>query len=67
MTYLCLDMSRRRARLEIAILLREWRRYGIRGVTVDKQRSIVYARVASRNCMWLVDLCDLRLGRTMIY
>ena len=30
--YLCLQMSRRRARQEVAILLREWRKWGIRDV-----------------------------------
>uniref|UniRef100_A0A8H7NJL2 non-specific serine/threonine protein kinase n=1 Tax=Bionectria ochroleuca TaxID=29856 RepID=A0A8H7NJL2_BIOOC len=43
--YLCMAISRRRARQEVAILLREWRKYGIRGIQVDKQRNIVFARV----------------------
>lgn len=48
--HICMMMSRKRARLEVAILLREWRKYGIRGVTIDKQRNIVFARVAPKNC-----------------
>ncbi|KAL1883403.1 hypothetical protein VTK73DRAFT_8970 [Phialemonium thermophilum] len=47
--YLCLTMSRRRARQEIAILLREWRKYGIKDVEVDKRRNLVFARVGPKN------------------
>ncbi|CAJ2504239.1 Uu.00g116330.m01.CDS01 [Anthostomella pinea] len=47
--YLCFSISRRRARQEIAILLKEWRKYGIREVQVDKERNIVFARVAKKN------------------
>lgn len=49
-SHICMVMSRKRARQEVAMLLREWRKYGIRGVTIDKQRNIVFARVAARNC-----------------
>lgn len=49
-SYLCMTISRRRARQEVAILLREWRQYGIRGIQVDKQRNIVFARVGAKNC-----------------
>ncbi len=48
--YICFSISRRRARQEIAILLREWRKYGIRDVQVDKERNIVFARVGKNNC-----------------
>ena len=51
-SYICMTMSRKRARQEVAILLREWRKYGIRGVQVDKQRNIVFARVGPRNCKY---------------
>jgi serine/threonine-protein kinase HSL1, negative regulator of Swe1 kinase len=50
MRYLCFAMPKRRARQEIAILLREWRRHGIREVEVDKDRNIVFARVGPKNC-----------------
>ncbi|KAI3396323.1 hypothetical protein diail_12289 [Diaporthe ilicicola] len=49
MRYLCLQISRRRARQEVAILLREWRKWGIRDVEVDKERNIVFARVGKKN------------------
>ncbi|KAI0975822.1 hypothetical protein F4678DRAFT_418654 [Xylaria arbuscula] len=48
--YLCFSISRRRARQEIVILLKEWRKYGIRDVEVDKERNIVFARVGESNC-----------------
>lgn len=49
-SYICMTLSRRRARQEVAILLREWRRYGIRGIQVDKQRNLVFARLGAKNC-----------------
>ena len=48
--YLCLTIPKRRARQEIAILLREWRRFGIRDVEVDKERNVIFARVGAKNC-----------------
>lgn len=49
-SHLCMEISRKRARQEVAILLREWRRYGIKGIQVDKQRNIVFARLGPQNC-----------------
>lgn len=49
-THLCMAISRRRARQEIVILLREWKKYGIKGTQVDKQRNIIFSRVGSKNC-----------------
>jgi hypothetical protein len=49
-SYLCMTISRKRARQEVAILLREWKKYGIRGIQVDKQRNTVFARVGAKNC-----------------
>lgn len=57
--YLCMSISRRRARQEVTILLREWRRYGIRGIQVDKQRNIIFARVGAKNCEFAPDLADI--------
>jgi serine/threonine-protein kinase HSL1, negative regulator of Swe1 kinase len=48
--HLCFSISRRRARQEMVILLKEWRKYGIRDVQVDKERNIVFARVGEKNC-----------------
>ena len=49
MRHLCFSMPRRRARQEVAILLREWRQFGIKDVEVDKERNIIFARVGSNN------------------
>ena len=50
MRHLCFNLTKRRARQEVAILLREWRKYGIKDVEVDKQRNIIFARVGVDNC-----------------
>lgn len=46
---MCFRVSRRRARRELIKLLKEWRKYGIRDLQVDKTRSVVFARVGDRN------------------
>jgi hypothetical protein len=50
MRHLCFNILKRRARQEVAILLREWRQYGIKDVEVDKERNIIFARVGGKNC-----------------
>lgn len=50
-SYLCMTLSSKRARQEVVILLREWRRYGMRSIQVDKQRNIVFGRLGAKNCM----------------
>jgi len=47
--YLCFGIQRRRARQEMAILLRTWRKYGIKDVEVDKERNVIFGRVGARN------------------
>ncbi|KAF4449316.1 hypothetical protein F53441_7388 [Fusarium austroafricanum] len=54
--HICMTISRRRARQEVTILLREWRKYGIRDIQVDKQRNIVFARVADKNFLNLKEV-----------
>ncbi|TWU77064.1 hypothetical protein ED733_007968 [Metarhizium rileyi] len=51
--YLYMTLPSKRARQEIAILLREWRLYGIRGIQVDKQRNVVFARLGAKNHLGL--------------
>ncbi|TEA11049.1 putative serine/threonine-protein kinase HSL1 [Colletotrichum sidae] len=48
-SYVCLPISRKRARQEMTILLKDWRRYGMRDIQVDKERNIVFARVGAKN------------------
>jgi len=50
MRYMCFTLSKRRARQELVLLLREWRKYGMKSVDVDKERNIIWAHVGPRNC-----------------
>ena len=52
---ICFSVSNRRARQEVVTILKEWKRYGIRDLQVDKKRNIVFGKVAAKNCMLLVD------------
>ncbi|KAL2269485.1 hypothetical protein VTJ83DRAFT_1669 [Remersonia thermophila] len=54
--YLCFAMPKRRARQELAILLREWRKYGMRDVEVDKERNTMFAKVGARNYLNLKEV-----------
>ncbi|PSR93838.1 hypothetical protein BD289DRAFT_451656 [Coniella lustricola] len=56
MRYLCLQMSCRRARQEVTILLREWRKWGMRDIQVDKDRNIVFARVSKKNFLQIKEV-----------
>ena len=61
--HICFSISKRRARQEVAILLREWRQYGMKDIQVDKERNIVFARVSRKNCKFrLTKHTTLRTG-----
>lgn len=47
---LCFQVSKVRARKEVAGLFREWRKYGIRDIVVEKDAGRIWARVAEKNC-----------------
>ncbi|KAI9817521.1 MAG: hypothetical protein M1827_001131 [Pycnora praestabilis] len=49
MKLLCFSVGKRRARREIAAILRDWKRYGMRDVSVDKDRNVVFGRVDQMN------------------
>lgn len=49
-TSFCFQTSRVRARKEITAMLREWRKYGMKDVVVDKAAGRIWARVAVKNC-----------------
>lgn len=51
--YICFSVSKMRARQELVTILKEWKRYGIRDVQVDKNRNIVFGRVAAKNCKYI--------------
>ncbi len=50
--YLCFAVSQRRARKEIVIVFRDWKKYGMRDIQIDKRRNVVFARVGEKNCKW---------------
>lgn len=51
--HLCFAISRKRARQEVTLILRQWRKYGVRDIQVDRERNIIFARVGSKNCEFL--------------
>lgn len=46
----CFQIGRGRVRQELVRLLREWKKYGVRDVSFDRQTNIVAARVDKVNC-----------------
>ena len=49
---MCFQVSKARARKEVAGVFREWRKYGMRDIVVDKMAGRICARVDVKNCMW---------------
>ncbi|KAI4183331.1 MAG: hypothetical protein LQ346_006368 [Caloplaca aetnensis] len=50
-TVIPFQVSRIRARKEVVAVLREWRRYGMRDIVVDKEKGRVWARVGVKNSL----------------
>lgn len=50
-TVLAFQVNRIRARKEIVLVLREWRKYGMRDIVVDKAAGRVWARVGVKNSL----------------
>lgn len=48
---MCFQVSKVRARKEVAGVFREWRKYGMRDIVVDKAAGRIWARVDVKNCM----------------
>ena len=48
---MCFQVSKVRARKEVAGVFREWRRFGMRDIVVDKTAGKIWARVDVKNCM----------------
>ncbi|KZF20931.1 Pkinase-domain-containing protein [Xylona heveae TC161] len=46
---MCFATTKTKARREVATVLRGWRKYGLRDVAVDAQRSLVFGRVDQNN------------------
>ncbi|KAG5940226.1 hypothetical protein E4U59_002583 [Claviceps monticola] len=55
-SYICLNLSRKRARQEVVLLFREWRRYGLKNIHVDKQRNIVFGGLGAKNYLNLKEV-----------
>lgn len=51
-SYLCFNLTKRRARQEVALLLKDWRQFGIKDVVVNKPRNLVFGKVAEINCKY---------------
>ena len=49
-TVVCFHVSKVRARKEVAAVFREWRKYGMRDIVVDKAAARIWARVDVKNC-----------------
>lgn len=49
---ICFQVTKPRARKEIACIFREWRLYGMRDVVVSKEASMIWARVDVKNCVF---------------
>ncbi len=47
---MCFQVGKVRARREIAALFREWRKYGMRDIVIDKVAGRIWARVDAKNC-----------------
>ena len=47
---ICFQVSKVRARKEVAGVFREWRKYGMRDIVVDKTAGRIWARVDVKNC-----------------
>ena len=56
---ICFSVSERRARQEIVTVLKEWKRYGIRELQIDKRANRVFGKVAAKNCK-LAPIHDFR-------
>ncbi len=48
--YVCLNLSKRRARQEIVAMLKSWRQFGIGDVICDKKRYMIFCKVDKKNC-----------------
>ena len=50
---MCFQVSKVKARKEVAAVFREWRRYGMRDIVVDKAAARIWAKVDVKNCAYL--------------
>lgn len=65
-TSFCFQASRIRARKEITAIFREWRKYGMKDVVIDKGAGRIWARVAVKNCKGAPDCDDVSIPYIII-
>lgn len=58
MSIVCFQVSKVRARKEIGSVFREWRKYGMRDIVIDKAAGRLWARVAEKNCEFFALFCS---------
>lgn len=46
----CFQISKVKARREIARVFKEWRKYGIKDIVIDREAARIWVRVAEKNC-----------------
>ena len=46
----CFQISKVKARKEIARVFKEWRKYGIKDIVIDREAARIWVRVAEKNC-----------------
>lgn len=46
----CFQISKVKARKEIARVFKEWRKYGIKDIVIDRDAARIWVRVAEKNC-----------------
>ena len=62
---LCFQVSKVRARKEVAGVFRDWRKYGMRDIVVDKTAGRIWARVDVKNCMCPISLSSIILDPSL--
>jgi hypothetical protein len=53
--YLCFSLLGKKVRVEIVNTLRDWRKYGIENIHIERERNTVFGQVGPNNCKlpWL--------------
>lgn len=47
---MCFETGRGRVRTELVRLLRNWRSYGLRDIVLDREKNLIFGRLAAENC-----------------
>lgn len=55
-SYLCMNLTRKRTRQELSAMLKDWRRYGVLDVKTNKKREMIFASIGKINCKYSTTL-----------